>query len=134
MSQENLDLVGRFFEAAARDDWVAVEGLFDPECRIDDFDMPDASGYRGHEGFFEWITQWDSAWGDWEMKDLEIRPPVGDRVIALFTMLAKGRGSGIELNRRDAMVFVLRGGKIRQLAYYNEQQRGLALEAVGLSE
>jgi ketosteroid isomerase-like protein len=134
MSQENVEIVRRFFEAAEREDWVEVEGLFDPDCEIDDFDMPDASGYRGHEGFFEWIAAWDDAWDSWEMNDLEIHQGPNGKLIALFTMAAKGRSSGIELKRRDAMVYAMQGGKVTRLEYYNEQQRERALEAAGLSE
>jgi ketosteroid isomerase-like protein len=134
MSEENVEIVKHFFEAAEREDWVEVEELFDPDCEIDDFDMPDASGYRGHEGFFEWIAAWDDAWDSWEMNDLEIHLGPNGKLIALFTMAAKGRGSGIELKRRDAMVYEMQGGKITRLGYYNEQQRELALEAAGLSD
>jgi ketosteroid isomerase-like protein len=45
---------------------------------------------------------------------------------------AKGKGSGIELSRRDALVCTLRSGKIEEVTYYNDQQQ--ALEAAGLSE
>jgi ketosteroid isomerase-like protein len=45
---------------------------------------------------------------------------------------AKGRGSGIELFRRDAMVCTLRAGKIAGIVYYNDERQALA--AVGLSE
>jgi ketosteroid isomerase-like protein len=57
-----------------------------------------------------------------------------DRAIALFLMLCKGKGSGIELSRRDAVVCTLRAGKITGMVYYNELQLDEALESVGLSE
>jgi len=47
-------------------------------------------------------------------------------------MVAKGRGSGIEINREDAIAYTLHGGKITRVEYYNDQQQ--ALEAAGLSE
>jgi ketosteroid isomerase-like protein len=134
MSQENVEVVSSWFDAAAHEDWVAAEDLFDPDCEIHDFDMPDASGYRGHKGFFDWVAQWDEAWESWEVTDLEIHPLTGERVIAFFTMYAKGLGSGLELKRRDAMVYTLSGGKISWLEYYNEQQRHLALETAGVRE
>jgi ketosteroid isomerase-like protein len=55
-----------------------------------------------------------------------------DRAIGLFLVHAKGKGSGIELSRRDALVCTLRAGKIARGTYYNDQRQ--ALEAVGLSE
>src|SRR6266480_1358642 len=67
-----------------------------------------------------------------EIDDVDIRAAGDDQVIALFTMVVKGRGSGIELRRADALVASLRGGKATKLGYYNDQAQ--ALEAVGLSE
>jgi ketosteroid isomerase-like protein len=54
------------------------------------------------------------------------------RTISLFKMIAKGKGSGIELVRDDAVVADFRDGRIVRLAYYNDQSQ--ALEAAGLSE
>ena len=53
-----------------------------------------------------------------------------DYVIALFRMIAKGAHSGLELERHDAIIYRIRGGKIVRIEYFNDQ--GLALEAVGL--
>ena len=47
-------------------------------------------------------------------------------------MKAQGRGSGVEVERRDAQVWRLRSGKVVRGDYYNNRQQ--ALEAVGLSE
>ena len=43
---------------------------------------------------------------------------------------ATGRGSGLELERQDAMVFKLRDGMTVRIDYYNSKQQ--ALKAVGL--
>jgi hypothetical protein len=45
-------------------------------------------------------------------------------------MVAKGKGSGIEVSRPDAVVCRLRDRKIVALTYYNDQKRGRG--AVGL--
>ena len=55
-----------------------------------------------------------------------------DRVLSMFRIFAKGKGSGVELSRADASITDLRGGLIVRVAYYNDQ--GQALEAAGLSE
>jgi ketosteroid isomerase-like protein len=83
---------------------------------------------RGHEGFFAWLGRWNDAWGSWGVEDLEIRAVGDDRVIAVFRMIARGDHSGLELERRDAIVYRLDGGLIVYLAYYNDQDQ--ALEAV----
>ena len=47
-------------------------------------------------------------------------------------MIVKGKGSGIELARDDAILAELAEGKIIRLGYYNDQAQ--AREAAGLSE
>jgi ketosteroid isomerase-like protein len=46
-------------------------------------------------------------------------------------MIAKGRGSGIEMRRRDAIAYRLTAGKIVRLEYFNDQAE--ALKAVGFA-
>ena len=134
MQRENVGVIKRVFEAVALEDWAAVQGFFASDSEIHDFDIPDAGVYRGPEGFFDWLAQWDAAWESWEMEDLEIHPRADDRVIVLFTMVTKGRGSGIEMRRGDVIVYTLSNGQIARLEYYNEQQKGPALAAAGLAD
>jgi ketosteroid isomerase-like protein len=132
MSQENVEIVRRALMAVLEADWdAAVENLH-PEAEIYDFDIPDAGAYRGHDGFFEWLKRWGESWETWRIDDIEIRAAGGDQVIALFRMIAKGEGSGIEVERPDAVVYWLKGAKIVRMEYFND--RAKALEAAGLSE
>jgi hypothetical protein len=71
-------------------------------------------------------------WESWRIEDLEVRAAGDDQAIALFKMVAKGKGSGVELTRPDAVVASFRGGKAIKLGYDNDQQQ--ALEAVGLAK
>jgi ketosteroid isomerase-like protein len=134
MSQGNVEIVRRAFEALAREDWVALAEFISDDCEVHDFDTPDAAGnvYRGPHGFLDWLTEWDQAWERWLIRDLDLRPTGDDRVLALFRMRTQGRDSGIEMNREDAIAYTLHGGKISRIEYYNDQQQ--ALEAVELSE
>ena len=54
------------------------------------------------------------------------------RCTPLFRMFAKGKGSGIELSRDDALLAEFRDGKVVRLGYYNDQQK--AREAAGLAK
>jgi ketosteroid isomerase-like protein len=47
-------------------------------------------------------------------------------------MVAKGKDSGLEMTREDAIAYTLRQGKIMRAEYYNDQQQ--AREALGLPE
>jgi ketosteroid isomerase-like protein len=123
MSQENVELVRRSWDASLSEDWPAVLSTLDPDAEIRDFDVPDADVGRGHAGFFTWIERWGEAWSSWRVEDLEIRPEGDHGVIALFRMIASGDHSGLELERRDAIVYRVEGGQIVYLAYYNDQDQ-----------
>ena len=137
MTQENVEVVRRFIEALGRtqgsDDWQPVLAELDPDAEIDDLDISlDTELYRGQDRVRKWVGVWNEAWESWRVEDVQVRSVGEDRAIGLFLVRAKGKGSGIELSRRDALVCTLRAGKIEKGTYYNDQQQ--ALEAVGLSD
>jgi ketosteroid isomerase-like protein len=128
MSQENVETTHRFTDALVRGDYAAAAAELGTDLEIDDTDIPESTGT---DSFQAWLARWNEAWESWRIEDLEVRPVGEDRTISLFKMIAKGKGSGIELAREDAVVAQYRGGKIVRLAYYNDQSQ--ALEAVGLT-
>jgi len=135
MSQENVEVevVRRFLDALLRGDMDALLAETDPAIEIDDRDITlDTDRYRGHDGLFRWLEVWGTSWESWRVEDLDIRPVESGRVIALFVMCVTGKGSGVELDRRDAATFRLHDAKVVEIAYYNDQRQ--ALEAVGLHE
>jgi hypothetical protein len=131
MSEENVEVARRVMEAVQREDWDAVVAELDANVEIDDRDIIESGQYRGHPGFFKWLDDWGGSWDSWRIEDIDYRARE-DVVVALFRMEARGRGSGIELVRDDALVFELRSGKVARLGYHNDQAE--ALEAAGLSE
>jgi ketosteroid isomerase-like protein len=137
ISQENVEVVQRLIEAFNRrdDDWRSVLAELNPDVAVHDLDISlDAEHFRGHDEVRKWLAVWSDAWGSWRIDDVEVRPVGEDRAIGVFLMICKGKGSGIELSRRDALVCTLRMGKIAEMTYYNEQQLPQAFEAAGLSE
>src|SRR5438105_12509750 len=101
----------RIVETAARGDYGAVLADLDPEVGIDDTDILDADDYRGHASFAEWLARWDESWVSWRVEELKVRSAGDDQAVALFQMVATGRGSSVELTRRDALVGRFRDGK-----------------------
>jgi ketosteroid isomerase-like protein len=128
-SQENVETARRFTEAVVRGDYVAAAAELGPNVEIDDTDIPESTGA---DSFHAWLARWDEAWESWRIEHLEIRAAGDDRTISLFKMIAKGKGSGIELARDDAVLAEFRHGKIVRIGYYNDQSQ--ALEAAGLEE
>jgi ketosteroid isomerase-like protein len=130
MSQENVDTLRRLVEATAAGEYQRVEAELDASVEIDDTDITESTGA---DSFHQWLARWDAAWESWRIEGLELLPSGDDKLLALFRMIVKGKGSGIELDRDDALLAEFReDGKIVRLGYYNDQQQ--ALEAAGLSE
>jgi ketosteroid isomerase-like protein len=129
MSQESVELVRRSLEA-----FVAGEvrwDLLDEEVEIHDHDILDAGEYRGHSGFTRWVEDWGAGLPVISL-DLEEFIDAGDAVVAVFLLKARARGSSVDVERRDGVVYRCRDGKIVRLDYFNSRQQ--ALKAVGLAE
>jgi ketosteroid isomerase-like protein len=128
MSQENVDIVRRgvaLFGETGEPDWDTMHA----QVEIYDHDILDAGEYRGYEGFQRWAENWSSAFSEFSIVPEEFID-VGDRVVFVFQMKAKGGGSGVEVTRQDAIVYELRDGLIVRVDYYNDRRQ--ALKAVGL--
>ena len=130
MSQENVEVARRFhdhFDRTGEPLW----GVIDSEIDVYDHDVPDAGTYHGLAGFTEWLTNWGESFENSAM-ELERLVDAGDQVVSLIVMRATGRGSGVSVERKDAIVSTFQDGKITRIDWYNDQAQ--ALEAAGLSE
>jgi len=105
--------------------------LIDPEIVVVDHDIPDAGNYRGHEGFRKWLLEdWASAWESYSF-EAEQLVDAGDIVVSAFTLIARGKGSGVETRRRNATVNTVKNGRITRVEYYTTEEEALA--AAGLA-
>lgn len=86
--------------------------------------------YRGHAALRAFLSTFDEDWEVFRTVPVEFQD-FGDRVMALGTWEARGRGSGINLNGQPgAWVAWIRDGKIRRQETFTD--RAQALEALGL--
>jgi ketosteroid isomerase-like protein len=130
VSQENVELARRVLGHLVTTGELLWDAA-DPEIAIHDHDTPDQGDYRGHEGLTRWLEEWGAAWAAWSIDPVEFID-AGDSVVIFIRMRAQGRGSGIEVDRPDALVYEIRDGIIRRIDYYND--RSEALKAVGAAE
>ena len=87
--------------------------------------------YRGLAGFRKYVSTWAEVFGP----DLRVEPveliDLGDRVVLLADLQARGQASGLPFTGTIATVSVLKDGKASRVqAYFDHAE---ALEAVGLS-
>jgi ketosteroid isomerase-like protein len=130
MSQENVQVVqGALarFVATGEPPW----DLLHEDVEVHDHDIMDSGDYSGHVGFGRWIEDWSAAWSE-DSIEPERFLDAEERVVVFIRQRTTGRGSGVTLERQDAMVFELRAGKIARLDYYNNREQ--ALKTVGLAE
>jgi len=85
--------------------------------------------YRGHEGLLRFYRQWADAWADNWAEPQELID-LGDRLVLLGEIKARGGESGIEVGRRYAILWHIRHGKLAREQVFNDPAE--ALEAVGL--
>jgi ketosteroid isomerase-like protein len=129
VSQTNVALVKRFYERFfATGEWPW--DMLDERIEVHDHDALDQGAYRGHAGVERWLRDWGDAWAEWSFEPEEFID-AGDTVIVVGHMHAKGMGSGVELDRQDALVYRFRDDKIVRTDYYNSKEQ--ALEAAGVS-
>jgi ketosteroid isomerase-like protein len=138
MSEENVDIVRRSFEASRRsdlreDDPEAVLEFLDPaivwEVRSD---LPDAQTYVGYEGMRRLFRAFREVLDETWYRPMEFID-AGDRVIVPLRWGGRGKASGIEMTEpEETWVFTLRDCKIVHVKEY--PTKNAALEAAGLRE
>ena len=132
MSDENVELVRRVYDAAARRDADAVLALYDPDV---EWDWTRVSGlfgqgglYRGQEDLRRWFREWSEGLDHIEYQAKELIA-AGDHVLSKSVMRGRGRASGIELGDTLYAVWTFREGKIVRVVWFPTHAE--ALEAAG---
>ena len=129
MSRANLELVRRNNDAYNARDLDAYLDTVAESVRFESrFSAMDSVIYRGHDDLRRYFAELDEVWSRYEMR-LERMVGVGDRVAALFHLLAVGRESELGLEEHPGVVFTLDAGKIVAIDAYATQDEALA--AVG---
>jgi ketosteroid isomerase-like protein len=132
MSQENVEIVRRGYEALVRRDTEAIDRLM-REHMAPDFEFESAvTGeiYKGAQG------AWDLAADLWET--LDYRPAIeevidlGENVVVIQRFSGRGRLSGVSVTQQIAVVWRVEEKRIVRAKSFTS--RAEALEAAGLSE
>ena len=136
MSQANVDVVRRLYDAAARRDEVIPFEVYAEDIIWDISNSRRAllamkPVYHGHDGVRQYWRETTSAFGeiDFEVEELI---DAGDRVLAVIREREIGRTSRAPVETTHLAVFTLSGGKIIQMQVFDDREQ--ALEAAGLAE
>jgi ketosteroid isomerase-like protein len=132
MSQENVEIVRRGFEAWDRQDYEAAASHFSPDMEIDASErILNPAVYRGIDGARRFREEIAETWDEFHVEIEDMLSAAND-VVVLVRPTGQGRASGAQVDARAAWVVAVRKKKITRLRLYRDRTR--ALEAVGLSE
>jgi len=136
MSEENVEIVRRVYDAVDRGDTATVLALYDPEiewefARSPFRNMFKHDTYRGRDGLRDFIRErYEDAWERIE-DELEQLIDAGEQVISIIRTRGRGRASGIEVEKTHGGVWTVQNGAITRVEWMSHTD---ALEAAGLSE
>jgi ketosteroid isomerase-like protein len=131
MPRENVETVWRAVDAFNRRDPVAFAEICVPEVEIVPLRAAmEGTVYRGRSGVHRFFEESDEEWGALSLGQAEIRD-LGEFVLALGTLHARGRQSGAELEIHGGWILHFRDGLIAEVRTYISRDEALA--AAGLS-
>ncbi len=132
MSQENVEIVRRVYEAISRNDLEAVFEAAEPGVElIPPGQSPTSESVRGIEGIKAWLADQQKTVGDLSL-ELEDLIEVEEVVVALLLLQIRPHGADADFELRIAHLWTLRDGKLIRCEVFPERKQ--ALEAAGLSE
>ena len=130
MSQENVEIVRRAYEAWNAGDMDAVREFYDPDVVVrPNKDWPERGPFFGREAVMQWLEQLRDTWDTLVIETIS-RIDAGDRIIERH--IPHGRGQGPAYGAEFSTVTTVRKGKVLYLELFWDHAE--ALETVGLSE
>jgi ketosteroid isomerase-like protein len=133
MSQENVEIVRRAFEAFRANDFEALFAIVSPSIAV--YPNPDEPGassrHEGWEGMFDYLVNWYAGWEDYSVEPTQFIE-AGDYVVVDARETGIAEQSGIRVEQTFSHAFELRDGQIVEWRQFGPLQQ--ALEAVGLRE
>jgi ketosteroid isomerase-like protein len=132
MSQENVEIIRRTFEAWSAGDVQAAVSAFDLDVRwhIAE-DEPDAHIIEGVESILEWLRSWAASFDDFRAEPHEFIDR-GDYVVVPLVFRGRARDTTATLETAETQVYLFQDGRIVEVREFRRVEE--ALEAAGLSE
>lgn len=131
MSEDNVEVVRRAFQAYQRQDGETLFALLHPEIVWHDRPETGRGSFHGHDGVVQFFAALAEVWEDVTYEAEEIID-AGDDVVLFLRQSARGAGSGVPVEERLAMVGRVEQGQLISIRVYTSRED--ALEAVGLRE
>ena len=120
------EIVRRAHEALNAGDIETLVAVCDADFRLDMSDrVLNPSVYEGHDGIRAFYAEMMDIWESFTWEPTELRE-FNEVVVSLLESKGKGRGSGLELDRRSAMLWHVSDEKALSLTFYRDPDAALA--------
>jgi ketosteroid isomerase-like protein len=136
VSQQNVAIVRRLFDAAMRGDTETALSLWDPDVEFDARRsrwaevMPGMTHFRGHDGLRAFFREYYETW-EKLVDDVEELIDAGDQVVSVVTHRGRGRTSGLDVEwAGNSGVWTVRSGKIVRVVWFPTREEALAATEV----
>ena len=130
MSQADAALVRRMYDAFRRGDMEAAVELFAPDVTVDATARPEGEVGHGREALWRIVASWVAAFDEWS-EEIESIRDLGEQVLVAATQRGRGKGSGLDVETRYALLYRVRDGRIDRMTFYGDVAS--ALEAAASS-
>ncbi len=130
MSQENVEIVRRAYDALSRRDFDTFSGLHDLHVELTQL-RPEGATYTGHDGVRKYWDELFDVFPDFNVEVDDIRE-VGDLILITARISGHGMGSDVPIEQPIWQLGELRAGRI--LWWRSFPSKSEALEAAGLRE
>src|SRR3954453_24125254 len=131
MSQENVEIVRRGYDAYARGDVAAMLADIDSEM-VTYREEPDGATFKGPDGFLQAIAEWVEDFDEFVATAEELIDANERQVVVHVHQTATGSQSGAPIEGDFWFVHTLSDSKVTRLDMFASKDK--ALESAGLSE
>ena len=131
MSEENVAIVRRMWEAFLAGDVPTALSFYSPDVEWDGSNLPDGPVGRGHQVILDHVARWAEAWDGWTVDIKRVVEASTDQVILLVREQGKSE-SGLMMDEVHAELYTLRDGKIVRRQGFSDPNE--AFEAAGVPE
>jgi ketosteroid isomerase-like protein len=131
MSEANVALVRRVFDAVNRGEWDTVLASYSSDTEWDDRDLrPEGAVHHGIDAMRQEMRAWFGTWSNYWQQIEEIRD-AGEEVAVVIHESGEGKGSGAAMDQRIGAVITVRDGLIVRTRLYRDPGEALKAAASG---
>src|SRR5215207_6580971 len=133
MSEENVEIVRRAFDAFIEGDYERLIGLADSQIEYDvSRTSPESRVARGPQEVVAVLEEWVDTWDEHQVELSELIDVGTETVVAVMQERGKLKGTDTWVEHDRGVVYTVRDQRV--VRYEEHEDRARALKAAGLSE